>query len=220
MRGAAAPVRQLDGPAQHRLRRPQALLDDRGQRRDRGEHVAEITLDIAGADADANHPLAGGVEAADVALAADHQESGGHAGDDLAAETLGGLGARLHRALLDAELLDGVAEGAGHERALVALGAVAARQPPYGRDQAEHGEGGDRHHCGDDRGQYQEENAGAGHRMRGAPDGAPGASYDGDLAAAYWFGRSSCRNVSVLTSRNIGVAGGSFCGSRKSVSKL
>ena len=34
----------------------------------------------------------------------------------------------------------------------------------------------------------------------------------------YWFGRSSCLNVSVLTSRNIGVPGGSIVGNRKSLS--
>jgi len=38
--------------------------------------------------------------------------------------------------------------------------------------------------------------------------------------SVYWFGRSSWRNVRVLTSLNIGVPGGRPVGRRKSVSKL
>jgi hypothetical protein len=38
-------------------------------------------------------------------------------------------------------------------------------------------------------------------------------------AAVYWFGRRSCVNPVVLTSRNIGVRGGRSKGFRKLVSK-
>lgn len=46
-------------------------------------------------------------------------------------------------------------------------------------------------------------------RRRGAPSSGRG----------YWFGRRIWRNFSVLTSRNIGVPGGSSAGVRKLVSK-
>ena len=48
----------------------------------------------------------------------DDEQTGGHAGDDLAAETLRRLRARLHRALLRAHLLQRVFHRRGHERGL------------------------------------------------------------------------------------------------------
>ena len=50
------------------------------------------------------HPAAGGIEDADLAVQADDEQAGGQARDDLAAQPLGGLGARRRRALLRLQL--------------------------------------------------------------------------------------------------------------------
>ena len=116
----------------------------------------------------AEHRLTGGIQGADDAVAVDDEEPGCQAGDDFAAQTLRGFGARLHRALAVAELAHGLFHGSRHEGGLapgfpLVLGGGAGR----GED-AEDGVREDGRQRRDDRGQPEEEVAALGHGGSGS----------------------------------------------------
>ena len=161
---ALRPSWQFDGPAQNGLRRLQAFLDDVGERGGVTEHVMEIAAGIVGRARRAS--AARRIEAADLAILADHQQAGRHARDDLAAQPLGGFRARLHRALLHAQVLDRVLNRARHEGGLVALLAVTAGEGAGGGEEAQNGERDHGDHDRHDRREAEKETAGASHEAR------------------------------------------------------
>ena len=158
-------------------------------------------------------------------VAIDDEKPRGQAGDNLAAETLGGFGPRLHRLLALAQLATASSMAAAMNAVSVpALRSpcVVARAAAKSRSTAKARTADERR---DDRRQAEEEVAAFAH------DGGisfelpslPAASCQSlrprnrrlvagncqlELMTVYCVGRNSCRNVSVLTSRNIGVPGG------------
>ncbi len=151
-------------PAHHRPRRPQAFLEHVGQRPDVFQHFTIGPFPAVPRQPE--HRLAGGIECADDAVAIDHEQSGGEAGDDLAAQALGGFRARFHRAFAFAELSHRVFHGRRHELRLRAGFPLVSSGGAGGSEDAKDGVGEDGGEPGDDRRQDKEEVAALGHFSR------------------------------------------------------
>ena len=166
-------------PARQRYRaphdwpgRPQTLLEHIGERPGVLQHLSIGPFPAVARQAE--HGLAGGIQGADDAIAIDDEESGGEAGDDLAAQALRGFGARLHRAFAVAELAHGLFHGRGHEGRLASGFPLVLGGGAGGREDAENGVGEHGRQGGDNRRQAEEEVAALGHA---GGDSVPGCRF-------------------------------------------
>ena len=123
----------------------------------------------------------------------DDEQAGGEAGDDLVAQPLGRLGARLHRALLRPQVAQRVLHRRGHEHRLAAAARRALVMLRGGDDEAEDRVRENRGERRDDGGEPEEEVAGLVHRA------GHDTTADGAEAVAGAFG--SVSSVSNLHTR-------------------
>src|SRR5438445_2257452 len=118
---------------------------------------------------DVEHASAGWIDDPHLALETDDQEAGRQAGDDLAAQPLGGFRPSRRRALLGLELGDGFLKGRRQERHVARVSLQVAARVPRRRGKPQDREG-ERRGDGADHGGETEQGAGAwcqGHRLAG-----------------------------------------------------
>ena len=152
----------VHGSANDRLPRPQAFVNRADQRRrDRAQQVAERTVERRIGQAE--HASAGRIQNSDLPFEADDEETGGHAGDDLRRQPLGGISPRRAGPLLLLERGHRSLKGRGQERMFCTAVPHQASGLPRRGAEPQHGKDQDGDQAADDGGQAYQEVSGLRH---------------------------------------------------------
>ena len=173
VRRPIAARREADGAAADRVPRVEALLDDPGQRRRREQHGADVAAPVRFGHAE--QAAAGGIERFDAAILADDEQARRQAGDDLAAQPLGRLGARRHRLFPHAQARQRVLHRRGHEGGFGA-GPLAPGHLARRREEAQDREGQAGDHQPERDGQQKEDERSLRHGATSSRDTRPGSA--------------------------------------------
>ena len=153
VRGASR--NSADRAAHHRLGFRQAFVNHRRELGRAAEHLGVCAGPVGLRQAE--QLPARRIESADDPAKVDDEQAGGEARDDLVAEPFGGLGSRLHRALLQPQVAQRVLHRRGHEDRLTAAAAASPVDAAGGDDESKDRVRENRGKSRDDGGEPQEE---------------------------------------------------------------